>query len=51
LANHAKKGTKLFISGFYLTDLPDLSKVSENANWKLTQSYNLNGWCAALLEF
>ncbi len=51
LANHAKKGTKLFISGFYLTDLPDLSKVSENANWKVTQSYNLNGWCAALLEF
>ena len=51
LANHANKGTKLFISGFYLTDLPDLSKVSENANWKLIQSYNLNGWCAAMLEF
>lgn len=50
LAEHAQTGTKLFISGFYESDLKDLLIETEIAGWKFIQSFELNDWCAAQFE-
>jgi len=50
LADHAQTGTKLFISGFYESDLKDLLTETEKAGWKFLQSFELNEWCAAQFE-
>ncbi len=50
LADHAQTGTKLFISGFYESDLKDLLTETEMAGWKFLESFELNEWCAAQFE-
>ena len=50
LAEHAQTGAKLFISGFYESDLKDLLIETEIAGWKFKKSFELNDWCAAQFE-
>lgn len=45
----AKEGT-LFISGFYDTDLPDLTAEAEKAGFKVAQKVVKNNWTAAKLH-
>ncbi|MFY8019952.1 MAG: 50S ribosomal protein L11 methyltransferase [Bacteroidia bacterium] len=51
LAIHANENTKLFISGFYTSDLSDLKSEAENLGWNMIESFELNGWCAAKFKF
>jgi ribosomal protein L11 methyltransferase len=50
LANQANIGSKLFISGFYDSDLKDILIETEKAGWKFLQSFELNEWCSAQFE-
>ena len=50
-AKHLKKGGSLYLSGFYLSDLPIISKVCTTNKLKFKESKEKNQWVAAKYVF
>lgn len=50
LAKHLNQNGHLMISGFYQTDLNDLTTAAQNFGLKLTKSITKDQWCAAILS-